>query len=279
MSSPWSRPLLPGSTNSVRIISFNANGIRSAAGKGFFDWFATQDADILCIQELKAHHHQVTAAARPAGYHHYFHFAERPGYAGVALYARTQPDAVHTGFAAQDAGTDWADIDAEGRYLQADFGKLSVISVYFPSGSSSDARQAVKMSFLERFLPFITRLRDSGRELIVCGDINIAHQPLDLKNWRGNRKNSGFLPEERAWFGRWLAAGFADVFRQLYPEREAYSWWSNRGAARDKDVGWRIDYHICTGALAKSAQRVTMLDRHQRFSDHTPVIADFHDSL
>ena len=263
----------------MRIISFNANGIRSAADKGFFDWFAEQDADILCIQELKAHDHQVAEAARPAGYHHYFHFAEKPGYSGVALYTRTKPDAVHTGFSGLDSGTDWADIDAEGRYLQADFGKLSVISAYFPSGSSSDERQAVKMSFLERFLPFITRLKDAGRELIVCGDINIAHRPIDLRNWRSNQKNSGFLPEERAWFGRWLDAGFVDVFRHLYPEHEAYSWWSNRGAARDKDVGWRIDYHVCTPAIAGAARSVTMLERTRRFSDHTAVIADFAHSL
>jgi exodeoxyribonuclease III len=259
----------------MRVITFNANGIRSAADKGFLDWFTAQDADILCIQELKAHHHQVAETARPIGYHHYFHFAEKPGYSGVALYARSKPDVVHTGLGAVDADTDWADMDAEGRYLQADFGNLSVISAYFPSGSSSDERQAVKMSFLERFLPFITRLKDAGRELIICGDINIAHRPLDLKNWRGNRKNSGFLPEERAWFGRWLEAGFVDVFRQLYPQREAYSWWSNRGAARDKDVGWRIDYHVCTRGIADTVQSVAMLERHHRFSDHTPVIADF----
>ena len=259
----------------MRIISFNANGIRSAASKGFFDWFAAQDADILCIQELKAHAHQVDEAARPAGYHHHYHFAERPGYSGVALYTRNKPDRVHAGLASVDPHTDWTDIDAEGRYLQADFGKLSVISTYFPSGSSSEERQAVKMSFLERFLPFIAGLKRAGRELIVCGDINIAHRPIDLKNWRGNQGNSGFLPEERAWFDRWLAAGFVDVYRHIYPEREAYSWWSNRGAARDKDVGWRIDYHICTEAVAGSARAVSMLDRHRRFSDHTPVIADF----
>ena len=258
----------------MRIVSFNANGIRSATAKGFFDWFADQDADILCIQELKAHAHQIAEAAKPTGYHHLFHFAERPGYSGVALYTRKRPDAVHIGLASVDTG-DWEDIDAEGRFVQADFGRLSVISTYFPSGSSSEDRQAVKMSFLERFLPFITGLKQAGRELIVCGDMNIAHQPLDLKNWRGNQKNSGFLPEERAWFGRWLDAGFVDVFRHLYPGHEAYSWWSNRGAAREKDVGWRIDYHICTEAVAAHARVVTMLDRHQRFSDHTPVIADF----
>lgn len=259
----------------MRVISFNANGIRSAAVKGFFEWFLAQDADVLCIQELKALDHQVTGLARPPGYHHYFHYAERPGYSGVAIYTREKPDAVHAGFSSLDNSSSWEDIDAEGRYLQADFGNLSVISTYFPSGSSSAERQAIKMSFLERFLPFITRLKESGRELIICGDINIAHQPIDLKNWRGNKKNSGFLPEERAWFGRWLETGFVDIFRYLYPNREAFSWWSNRGSARDKDVGWRIDYHICTKDTASQARSVTMLGRDHRFSDHTAVIADF----
>ncbi|HXH71765.1 MAG TPA: exodeoxyribonuclease III [Mariprofundaceae bacterium] len=259
----------------MRVITFNANGIRSAADKGFFDWFAAQDADILCIQELKAHHHQVAGPAKPAGYHHFFHFADRPGYSGVALYSRRQPDAVHAGLGSIDPVTDWADMDAEGRFVMADFGQLSVISAYFPSGTSSEERQAAKMTFLERFLPLARRLRDEGRELIVCGDINIAHERIDLKNWRGNQKNSGFLPEERAWFSRWLEAGFVDVFRHLYPETGAYSWWSNRGAARDKDVGWRIDYHVCTKGVAARAKSVAMLDRAQRFSDHTAVIADF----
>jgi len=259
----------------VRVITFNANGIRSATDKGFFDWFAEQDADILCIQELKAHHHQVADTARPAGYHHLFHFADRPGYSGVALYSRRQPDAVYIGLAGIDPQTDWADMDAEGRFVMADFGKLSVISAYFPSGSSSEMRQAAKMTFLERFLPLMRRLIAEGRELIICGDINIAHDRIDLKNWRGNQKNSGFLPEERAWFSRWLDTGFVDVFRKLYPEQETYSWWSNRGAARDKDVGWRIDYHVCTPGMAAKATAVSMLDRTQRFSDHTAVIADF----
>lgn len=259
----------------MRVITFNANGIRSAANKGFFDWFATQDADILCIQELKAHHHQVSGAAKPAGYHHCFHFADKPGYSGVALYSRAEPNAVHVGLGSIDSDTDWTDMDAEGRFVMADFGKLSVISAYFPSGTSSEERQAIKMTFLERFLPLARRLKDEGRELIICGDINIAHDRIDLKNWRGNQKNSGFLPEERAWFSHWLENGFVDVFRHLHPEKEAYSWWSNRGAARDKDVGWRIDYHICTEDVASKTTSVSILDRMQRFSDHTAVIADF----
>ena len=259
----------------MRVITFNANGIRSAASKGFFAWFAQQDADILCIQELKAHHHQVADAALPDGYHHFFHFAEKPGYSGVALYSRIKPDSVHAGLASIDPDTDWSDMDAEGRFVMADFGNLSVISTYFPSGSNSEERQAIKMTFLERFLPLISRLKDGGREIIVCGDINIAHNPIDLKNWRGNRKNSGFLPEERAWMSCWLKAGFIDIFRSLNPGAETYSWWSNRGAAREKDVGWRIDYHICTPGIAGKAKAVTILDRANRFSDHAALTADF----
>ena len=166
-------------------------------------------------------------------------------------------------------------MDAEGRFVMADFGPVSIISVYFPSGSSSTTRQAVKMTFLERFLPLMRRLRDAGRELIVCGDINIAHQPIDLKNWRGNQKNSGFLPEERAWLSNWLDSGFVDVFRMLHPESETYSWWSNRGSARDKNVGWRIDYHICTAGIAAQATQACILGPEFRFSDHAPLIADF----
>ena len=258
----------------MKIITFNANGIRSATNKGFFDWFAKQDADLLCVQELKAHAHQVPDEACPEGYTRYYHCAEKPGYSGVALYSRTAPEIVHLGLGSVDEKTDWADMDAEGRYIQADFDKLSVISAYFPSGTSSDTRQAAKMAFLERFLPHITRLKESGRDIILCGDINIAHRPIDLKNWKGNLKNSGFLPEERAWMDALLDAGFVDIFRSLYPERESYSWWSNRGSAREKDIGWRIDYHLCTPGIASKATQVNIY-REKFFSDHAPVIADF----
>jgi len=259
----------------MRIINCNVNGIRSATSKGFWDWFATQDADVLCMQELKAQDGQIPSEAQPDCYRHFYHFAERPGYSGVALYTRRKPDAIHIGLGALDSDTDWRATDAEGRFIMADFANLSVISVYFPSGSSSAKRQTVKMGFLESFLPLMRRLKAEGRELIVCGDINIAHQRMDLKNWRGNQKNSGFLPEERAWLSNWLDSGFVDVFRHLNPETEAYSWWSNRGQARDKDVGWRIDYHICTERTAHAARAASMLDRQQRFSDHAPIIADF----
>jgi exodeoxyribonuclease-3 len=258
----------------MKIITANVNGIRAATRKGFWDWFDEQDADMLCLQELKAHEHQLPDEAKPDGYHHYYHFARKPGYSGVALYCRQKPDAVHIGLGSIDPDTDWTDMDAEGRFVMADFGQLSVISIYFPSGSSSPERQARKMIFLERFLPLIKRLKDEGRELIVCGDVNIAHRNIDLKNWRGNRKNSGFLPEERAWFTEWLAAGFVDVFRQLYPEQEQYSWWSNRGQARANNVGWRIDYHVCTPETAKDVKELSVYTETW-FSDHAPVSAIF----
>lgn len=262
----------------MRIISFNMNGVRSACRKGFYDWFAEQEADILCVQELKAHAHQVPDEARPDNYQHHFHCAQRPGYSGVGLYCRKKPDRVHTGLSGLD-GDHWADMDTEGRFIAAEFGKLMVISAYFPSGSSSSERQAVKMSFLARFLPFIKRLKTHGRDIILCGDVNIAHQKIDLKNWRGNQKNSGFLPEERAWMDDFLAAGFVDVFRALDPERDAYTWWSNRGRAREKDVGWRIDYQIATPKMAAKASSAAIHSRLDRFSDHAPLTIDYDHNL
>jgi len=259
---------------STRIITANVNGIRAATRKGFWDWFSRQDADILCLQELKCHAHQLPPESRPAGLHASFHFAEKPGYSGVALYSRRKPDAVHVGLGDLDPEQDWSDMDAQGRFLMADYPDYSVICLYLPSGSSSSMRQAAKMHFLERFLPLMQRLAAEGRRLIVCGDMNIAHQPIDLKNWRGNRKNSGFLPEERAWMSRWLDAGFVDVFRALHPDKEQYTWWSNRGQARAKNVGWRIDYHICTPDLARRCRQVSVYT-DDWFSDHAPVIADF----
>jgi len=262
----------------MKIITANLNGVRSAEKKGFFDWFAAQDADVLCVQELKAHKHQIPEKAEVPGYDSYFHFAERPGYSGVGLFTRCAPKQVHTGLSGLD-GEHWRQTDAEGRYVQADFEKLSIISAYFPSGSSSEVRQAAKMAFLQRFLPFISGLKNTGREIILCGDINIAHCPIDLKNWRGNQKNSGFLPEERAWMDVLFGDGFVDVFRALYPDKEAYTWWSNRGRAREKDVGWRIDYQIATPALAKLARSASIHDRHERFSDHAPLTVDYDISL
>ena len=264
---------LPLDRRYVRIISFNANGIRSAARKGFFPWMQSQQADILCMQETRAQAHQIEDPVyRPDGWHAYFHDAERKGYSGVALYCRRLPDRVVTGLG-------WDDFDREGRWIQADFGALSVVSLYFPSGSSGDERQNVKFDLMERFKPLLQKLRRSRRQYVICGDWNIAHREIDLKNWRGNRKNSGFLPEERAWMD-WLFddAGYVDVFRRLDQRPEQYTWWSNRGQAWSRNVGWRIDYHVATPGIAATAQ-ATSIYRDERFSDHAPLIIDYEHSL
>ncbi len=255
----------------LRIITLNLNGIRSAARKGFFDWLDCQQADIVCVQELKAQIADMAAEfLAPAGFHGHFHFAEKKGYSGVGLYTRRKPRHVIEGFGIPE-------FDAEGRYIEAVFGKLSVVSVYLPSGSSSPERQEAKFRFLERFRPHLDRLRGSGREVLLCGDWNIAHREIDLRNWKGNQKNSGFLPEERAWMGEVFGpAGFVDVYRRLHPdaEGEAYTWWSNRGQARAKNVGWRIDYQIATPLLAEKARRAEVY-KGQWFSDHAPLTIDY----
>jgi exodeoxyribonuclease-3 len=253
----------------MRIVTLNLNGIRSAATKGFYEWLERQNADVVCLQELKAQAADMTEQMlAPSGYHGCFHYAEKKGYSGVGIYMRREPDAVV-------AGLGIPEFDCEGRYIEAQFGDLSVVSVYLPSGSSGAERQAVKFRFMEAFMPHLMALRQSGREVLVCGDWNIAHTEKDLKNWRGNRKNSGFLPEERAWLSALFdEAGFVDVFRRLHPELEAYTWWSNRGRAWDKDVGWRIDYQIATPGIAARAQAAGIY-KEQRFSDHAPLTVDY----
>ena len=254
----------------MRITSANLNGIRSAFSKGFFDWMQTHAADIVCVQELKAQAADLTPAMRaPAGYHGYFHYAEKKGYSGVGIYSRTQPDRVIEGLAN-------AQFDAEGRYIRADFGNLSVISVYVPSGSSSEERQAVKYVFLDAFFPLLDALRAEGREFVICGDWNIAHREVDLKNWKGNLKNSGFLPEERAWLDKLYASGWVDVYRHLYPDvvDEGYTWWSNRGQAYAKNVGWRIDLQVCSAGMAACAKNASVY-KAQKFSDHAPLTVEY----
>ena len=254
----------------MRIISANLNGMRSAASKGFFKWIAAQQADFVCVQELKAQSNDLTEEMRsPDGYTGFFHFAEKKGYSGVGLYCTHEPDRVvegigHKGF------------DSEGRFIRVDFGNLSVVSVYVPSGSSSPERQEAKFTFLEEFAPVMDAMRTEGREFIVCGDWNIAHAPIDLKNWKGNRKNSGFLPEEREWLTSLYASGWKDVFRKLYPEAgdDGYTWWSNRGQAWAKNVGWRIDLQVATARIAAKAKKGTVY-KEQRFSDHAPLIVDY----
>ena len=253
----------------MRIISFNVNGIRSAASKGFFPWMQRQQADVICLQELKAHQCQLSQEIlAPQGYYGFFHCAEKKGYSGVGLYCAREPDHVRIGLGMPD-------FDVEGRYIQADFGNLSIISLYLPSGSSGELRQAVKFHFMDELLPVLQKLRTDGREYIVCGDWNIAHKEIDLKNWRSNQKNSGFLPQERAWMTHILdELSWVDVFRTLNPNPEQYTWWSNRGQAWDKNVGWRIDYHIATPGIAATAAAESIYKR-TRFSDHAPLTIDY----
>lgn len=255
----------------LRIISLNLNGIRSASAKGLHDWLPGQHADIVCLQELKAQYGDLSDALKqPPGFEGWFHCAEKKGYSGVGIYARRTPDRVIEGLGI-------AEIDAEGRYLQVDFGDLSVVSLYLPSGSSSEERQQAKFRFMALFRPRLEALRASGREVVLCGDWNIAHQAIDLKNWKSNQKNSGFLPEEREWLtGVFDQLGWVDVYRRLHPEAtgDAYTWWSNRGQSWAKNVGWRIDYQIASPVLAASA-RTAAVYKTQRFSDHAPLTVDY----
>jgi exodeoxyribonuclease-3 len=253
----------------LRVITLNANGIRAAARKGLYAWVAAQKADVVCLQEIKAHDADLAEAMRaPRGLHGFFSHAEKKGYAGVGLYSRARPDAVRAGFGVKE-------FDREGRCLEARFGKLSVISVYLPSGAAGPHRQASKFRFLEAFLPHLGKLRKSGRDVILCGDWNIAHREIDLKNWRANRKNSGFLPEERAWLTKVFDdLGFVDVFRRLNAKPEQYTWWSNRGQAWAKNVGWRLDYQIATPGIAAKAVKESIYKR-KRFSDHAPLTIDY----
>ena len=223
------------------------------------------------MQELKAQAPDMTREMlQPDGYFGYFHYAEKKGYSGVGIYSRLQPDAIIEGLGMPD-------IDAEGRYIEARFGNLSVVSLYLPSGSSGEERQAVKFSVMERFYPHLAALKASGREVVVCGDWNIAHNEIDLKNWRGNKKNSGFLPEERAWMTQIFGElGWIDVYRRLHPQTtdECYTWWSNRGQAWAKNVGWRIDYQVATSGIAAKAVAASIY-KDERFSDHAPLMLDY----
>ena len=255
----------------LRIITLNLNGIRSAWRKGFLPWLAEQHADFVCVQELKAHLADLDEAMKvPAGLHAYYRCADRKGYSGVGLWCRRPPDKVAHQL-------DNAEFDLEGRYLRADFGNLSVVSLYQPSGSSSEQRQEAKFRFMDMIYPRLAELALSGRDVVVCGDWNIAHQEIDLRNWRSNRGNSGFLPAERAWVSRLLGeGGWCDVYRRLHPATtdEAYTWWSNRGRARARNVGWRLDYQLATASLAAQAQRAVVF-KEQRFSDHAPLTIDY----
>ncbi|MEK6734933.1 MAG: exodeoxyribonuclease III [Pseudomonadota bacterium] len=255
----------------MQIITLNLNGVRAAAKKGVFQWLSAQSADIVCVQELKAQLTDLTEEfLAPDGYQGYFHCAVKKGYSGVGIYCRNKPDNIVEGVGISE-------IDQEGRFIQADFGNLSVISLYLPSGSSGDHRQASKFFFMEKFLPTLKTLIASGRDVILCGDWNIAHKEIDLKNWRANRDHSGFLPEERAWLTHVFdEIGFVDVFRYINPDPDQYTWWSNRGQAWAKNVGWRIDYQIATPKIAHTARKVSIY-KDARFSDHAPLIIDYDD--
>ena len=252
----------------MKVITANLNGIRSAHSKGFFEWLTHMDADIICLQEIKA-----SLADIPPeligfnGYHTHFHPAEKKGYSGVAIFAKVKPTNIIVGLNNEE-------IDNEGRYLQFDYPNFSVVSLYLPSGSSGPDKQAKKFRFLEFYAPILEQQLQSGREYIICGDINIAHQEIDLKNWKGNLKNSGFLPEERAWMTMVLNSGFIDGFRHLYPDSPGYTWWSNRGQAYAKDVGWRIDYQITTPKIATKLKHASIF-KDIKFSDHAPLIMEY----
>lgn len=259
----------------LRIITANLNGIRSATSKGFFDWLDRQNADVVGVQEIKAQADQVEGILCNAGsLNGHFHYAVKKGYSGVGLYTAAEPSDLLVGM-----GTD--EFDLEGRWIEKRFDrpgrKLSFISCYFPSGSSGEERQAAKFRFLDVVFPHLMSLKNSGREFVLMGDINIAHKEIDLKNWKGNLKNSGFLPEERAWMTKLLNDGpFVDVYRTLYPEagETAYTWWSNRGQAWAKNVGWRLDYQIATKGLAEKAIAASIF-KDIRFSDHAPLTIDY----
>jgi len=257
----------------LRIITLNLNGIRSATQKGLFPWLENQNADIVCLQEIKAQIGDLSEEMRhPSGFIGHFHCAEKKGYSGVGIYSKQKPDRVIEGLGIEE-------IDREGRYLQLDFGNLSVISLYLPSGSSGPERQDYKFRFLDLFLPHLELLVVSGRDVVLCGDWNIAHQQIDLKNWRSNQKNSGFLPAERAWLSKLFdETGWVDVFRRIDQRPDQYTWWSNRGQAWAKNVGWRIDYQITTPQLADTARQVAIYTQ-ERFSDHAPLTIDYEYSL
>ncbi len=253
----------------MRIISFNANGIRSAANKDFFSWLKKQNADVVCLQETKAQEDQLTDAAfRPDGHHCFYRDATtKKGYSGVAIYSRREPDEVRSKLG-------WAPFDDEGRYLEARYGKLSVVSLYVPSGSSGAERQQFKFKVMDWLAPIFAEWLASGRQYILCGDWNIVHTRNDIKNWTSNQKNSGCLPEERAWLDALFKSGWVDSFRALKPDAVEYTWWSNRGAARANNVGWRIDYQIVSPALRDKLEACSITPS-PRFSDHAPYAVDY----
>jgi exodeoxyribonuclease-3 len=253
----------------MRIVSINVNGIRAAARKGLFDWMPRQSADVFCLQEVRAQPEQITDAVyTPNRYHVYHEPAVRKGYSGVSIMSREEPDELLHGFGS-------AEFDPEGRYIEARFGNLSVVSVYLPSGSSKEERQAAKFRFMAEFADHLLSLKAAGRECVICGDWNIVHKEIDIRNWKSNQKNSGCLPEERAWLDKVFGDfGYVDAFRVVNKQPDEYTWWSNRGRSWDNNVGWRIDYQVVTPGLADVVTKAKVYKK-KRFSDHAPLIIDY----
>jgi exodeoxyribonuclease III len=254
----------------MRIITCNLNGIRSATRKGFFQWVIEQHADVICLQETKFQTHQFIEAMKLSGYAHYFFDAQKKGYSGVGIYCKGKPDRIQTGLG-------WSVADQEGRYIQLDFQNISVASLYIPSGTSGQERQTIKYEFLDQYYLALENHLKTQRNLIVCGDWNIAHKEIDLENWRSNQKCSGFLPQERAWLDRVLGQdclGYVDAFRVVNQQDKQYTWWSNFGRAWENNVGWRIDYQIVTPQLRESVRDASIY-RTEKFSDHAPLVMDY----
>lgn len=255
----------------MKVITFNANGIRSAASKGFFSWLETQAADFVCIQETKAQVEQLDKNQFfPSSYYCEYFDASKKGYSGVAIYAKSQPTKIRKGLG-------FANCDHEGRYLQFDYEDFSIISLYLPSGTTGGERQAVKYDFLDKFKQHLINLKQSEQQLIICGDLNIAHQNIDIKNWKNNQKSSGFLPQERAWLDDIFGPlGFTDAFRVINKQANQYTWWSNRANAWANNVGWRIDYQVVSERFVQSIDSAEIY-RDTKFSDHAPLIINYKD--
>ena len=257
----------------MKIITLNLNGIRSASRKGFYDWFSNQKADFMCLQELKAHQEDLDEQMKaPKGYFGNFSYANKKGYSGVGIYSKEEPNNIITKIGIPE-------LDDEGRYIEINLDKISIISIYLPSGSSGEERQRFKYKVLDKILAVLKKKLKIGKNIVVCGDFNIAHHEIDLKNFKGNKKNSGFLSEERAWLSNlFIEVGWVDIYRNLYPKKgeQGYTWWSNRGQAWAKNVGWRIDYQITNQELAKKAKKANVF-KTKRFSDHAPLIIHYDD--
>jgi len=253
----------------MRVVTLNCNGVRAAARKGFFEWLPSLNADVVCLQETRASQSQLDAEIFwPDDYFCYYFEAQKKGYSGTAIFSKVEPNTVTKGLGFELA-------DDEARYIQADYEGFSVASIYLPSGTSGEVRQVLKMDFLKRLSNDLLRKTRDGREYIICGDWNMCHKEVDLKNWKANRKNSGFLPEEREWLDELYGTiGFRDAFREVNKEDGQYSWWSNRGQARANNVGWRLDYQVVTPGLADKVIKASIF-RDKSFSDHAPVIIDY----